>query len=79
MKKMQQSFVLSAILVIALSLFIGCQPQTTSNNNSNTNHLDEYIKIQNEKEANAIRNANYSNLSTNELERRLKEGVKNVR
>lgn len=79
MKKMQHSFVLSAILVVALSLFTSCQPQTANNNNSNTNHLDEYIKIQNEKEANAIRNANYSNLSTNELERRLKEGVKNVK
>ena len=51
------------------------------NNNSNVNtQLDEFIRIQNEKEVNAVRaNANYSNLSTNELERRLKEGVKNVK
>lgn len=73
------SFVLRVTVFTVLSfLLFSCQPQGVSNN-SNTNHLDEYIKIKNEEEANKVRNTNYSNLSTNELEKRLKEGVKNVK
>ena len=81
--------ILSVFLLVLLVLLPSCDVRMKGNanieinNNYNNNvntQLDEFIRVQNEKEANAVRaNANYGNLSTNELERRIKEGVNKVR